>query len=846
MPLKIYTYANPYEINKEPYWNEIKDCVHFCVSQTMINGLEEIYKKDFSKHQLLTIRNFINSLYKNWEDIETNVNQIMEIDNAITKLKIYSNNVERSLRFNNKSIVKCIRLFMELGITYEEINIDTLTPEQKYLMEIFRIILSNNKSSFLFSHVNDLNSINSAITDAFKKKYKDISFLQNINKDTIVIHGIHQFSGSMLCAIEDLSLFKNVILLFNYQEQYKSIYQTWDNIYSLFEAKISKFTENQFIPMPLMIDSYSSNVLANSIGKLSNGEYYPLDSDILQDLEIIEFENLNEFAGYVTNIFEKARKISKGKNTPVLSFMAEQMYSASSKVNDILKAYFPEQFGERHFLDYPIGHFFVAVVNMWDNENCLVKVDDFSNLRECISSGIISENFNGELLNTFNQIETFIEKESTLVGIINRLKILKKLVNQNNTDRKRLDYCQVTKKEVHNLINALTELNTIIISFFCDFNNNHQNFKKFYSKIQEFISNRVQPLKELDDEMKIVLKKLLERLEKSNLPNTGTFICLKQTMNYYLSQDENLFKSANWIVRDFEQIEGDILRSYNQDANKTCYHFCCLSDKDIYSFKDEHLPYPLDIKFFNSCNNCDWKYQIFLKSKLEYKNFKKYALVYGLQFNRVGCKLSYIKNENNTTNDIFNMLKLLGIKVTKYVNTVNGYKIPSLDYPVESVSNKEFSSVDNIKWNTCRYRFALESIIQGGTIFHDRFLIHNYMKVLMSNVIRNKAYIENITKEDVIDAFNEINSIFRISNELEKTQLISEVYKNLPNYKNIGNTLMKLQEDFLLTKKLKYYTNNINFDELRFENKYYYNIKPEFCKNCGVKNICLQYHNLDD
>lgn len=848
MSLKIYTYANPYEINKEPYWNEIKDCVHFCVSQTMVNGLEDIYKKDFSKHQLLTIRNFINSLYKNWEDLETCVNQIMEVDNAITSLKINSNNVEnikRSLRFNNESIVKCIRLFMELGITYEDINIDILTQEQQYLMEIFKIILSNDKSSFLFSHVKDLNNINIAIENTFKNKYNDTEFLQNIDKDTIIIHGIHQFSGSMLCAIEDLSLFKNVILLFNYQEQYKSIYQTWDNVYSLFEAKISKFTENQFVPMALMVDSYSSNMLAHSIGKLYNGEYYPLSSDILQELKVIEFENLTEFAGYVANIFENAQKKAKGQKVPVLSFMSEQMYSASNKVNDILKAYFPEQFGERHFLDYPIGHFFVAIVNMWDNENHLVKVDDFSNLKECISSGIFPEDFKGELLNTFNQIETFIEKENTLMGIIDRLKTLKKLLNQNNIDRKRVDYCQVAKQEVTNLINTLNELNSIIMSFFNDFNDNQQNFKNFYLKVQRFISNQISPLKDLDDEMKTVIKKLLERLEKSNLPNKGTFICLKQTMNYYLSQDENLFKSANWIVRDFEQIDGDILRSYNQDATKTCYHFCCLSDKDIYSFKNERLPYPLDIKFFNACNNCDWKYQIFIKSKMEYKNFKKYALVYGLQFNRVGCKLSYIKSENNTTNDVFNILKLLDIKITRYVDTINGYKLPSLDYPIEDIHEKEFLIVDSIKWNTCKYRFALESIIQDGTVFHDRFLIHNYIKVLMTKYIKNNIGNENINIETVSKAFEEINRIFRISNELEKTQLVSEVQKNIYKYRYNRPELMELREDFLFSKNLKDYIriDNINFNELVSEKKFYYNIKKEFCDYCSVKNICLQYHN---
>lgn len=63
--------------------------------------------------------------------------------------------------------------------------------------------------------------------------------------------------------------------------------------------------------------------------------------------------------------------------------MEEQLYSASGKVNDILRAYFPEQFGERHFLDYPIGHFFVSTTNMWDYETKSVRIENFSDIKEC-------------------------------------------------------------------------------------------------------------------------------------------------------------------------------------------------------------------------------------------------------------------------------------------------------------------------------------------------------------------------------------------------------------------------------------------------------------------------------
>lgn len=175
-------------------------------------------------------------------------------------------------------------------------------------------------------------------------------------------------------------------MLFNYQKQYESIYQTWTNIYSLFEEGIKYSDEPEFKPVSLLIDSYPCNTLADNIGTLSNGKL-EVRPGILNNIEVIEFENTTEFAGYCAKLFENARKVNKhnGSHNPVLYDMSEQLYSASGKVNDILRAYFPEQFGERHFLDYPIGHFFVAVVEMWDNENECVKVEDMSLIKDCLN-----------------------------------------------------------------------------------------------------------------------------------------------------------------------------------------------------------------------------------------------------------------------------------------------------------------------------------------------------------------------------------------------------------------------------------------------------------------------------
>ena len=873
MGIKIYTYSNPYEIDCESFWNEIKDSAHFCVSQTMVNGMNQTYPLLKTRQATATIRTLINSLYENWEDINTNVKQIMEVDNAISELNYHSSsleNVKRSLLFNTKSIVACIRMFKELGIQSTLMTKDELNINQQHLIELYKIIDKNDNSAFCFSRVDSQEMIEKAIDAAlmYRKEHVDLAA---IDRNKIVIHGVHQFTPAMLCAIEDISKYKEVILLFNYQKQYASVYETWMNIYSIFDLPINNQSVNQFTPMPLLVSSYKSNVLADYIGHLSNGEFIEKNK-VLNDLEVIEFDNTTEFANYVAMLFDKAKKKNEktGNVNDPLNFMEEHLYSACGKVNDILRAYFPDQFGERHFLDYPIGHFFVASTNMWDAESKTVKVDNFSDIRECLNSGIISESSPGQLVSTFNMIEPYIEKENTICGIKTKLNQLIKYANKKHEDKDKVGYFTVELSLLQELKKALDELESIINSFFEDFDNETDNFSRFYKKIRKFIISRVQDMSELDDEMHTVIEKLLERLEKSDLPEKGTFNSLKQTMSYYLSQDENVARGARWIVRNFDQIDGDILRSAYQDPEKVCYHFCCLSDKDICSGKDERLPWPLDIKFFEySYQALDWKYQIFLKSKMEYRNFKRYALLYGLEFNRVGCKLSYVRTEENKDNDLFYMLTLLGVKIRKYSSfNSNDYlerlTIESSEDEVEEVVQL-ISNEDRRKLKLCPYRFALEGIEQGKTIFRDRFLIHTYLKILISNStkkeLNGKPYNDEKIKQVIEDKYEVIEARFRISDELEKTQIISTVYKDIYKFidsmkkYNKNRTAFPVIPNWKLEEmKLSEYFLNINQKHISEEpiddeikeaimKKNFYCIHGAHCMYCASKDVCLEYRS---
>ena len=147
-------------------------------------------------------------------------------------------------------------------------------------------------------------------------------------------------------------------MLFNYQQQYKEIYQTWLDVYSCFDLTIKSQTDHEFHPNTLLQMSYRSNLLADTLARLAEGELIEKNEELSQ-IKVWEFDNITEFSGYVAKFYEEAKRKYDADGKPEgrspLAYMSEQFYGAENSVNDILKVYFPEQFKERHFLAYPIA-----------------------------------------------------------------------------------------------------------------------------------------------------------------------------------------------------------------------------------------------------------------------------------------------------------------------------------------------------------------------------------------------------------------------------------------------------------------------------------------------------------
>lgn len=90
----------------------------------------------------------------------------------------------------------------------------------------------------------------------------------------------------------------------------------------------------------------------------------------------------------------------------------------------------------------------------------------------------------------------------------------------------------------------------------------------------------------------------------------------------------------DWIVKNFEQIDGDILQSrgqFEQDAGcgrpiRKTYHFACLSDRDMNRRVNDLLPWPLTEDYLREAYSpVDLPYQVYYTALCERGGFLRYG-----------------------------------------------------------------------------------------------------------------------------------------------------------------------------------------------------------------------------
>lgn len=815
MAYKIYTYTDPYSLNKAVFWDEIKSLPHFCVSRTLVNGFVDVMQ-DNIEGLICQLDDFVNSeqVYRNWTDnISLRIKQYSYLTSIFKNLlakKVIDESFFSSLQQNQNYFLDAIRLFIELNISASVLHPNLANREQRLFIYVLKQIQTGGKGLFNFPQTPELFKIKTIINslaekelaDFNDKKHRETSYVKakrawlersiQITKaselTSIVIHGVHQFSPSQLRLIIDLeNMGLEIIFLFNYQKKFSEIYSSWDYIYRYFNSPMQHDTNvTEYKPKSLQ---NKSNALGTALGELCEGRFRKNDPtfhtqyELYQNCEMREFGNVTEYATFVSSQFDKAlNKFYDGLSvmeranrvfdtSAVLRLLDEQVYTANRDVHSLLKIYYPQFSKDRHFLSYPIGQFFSAIYRLWNWESGEIDFD-LSAIKECLSSGILSSGTAEQLLRTAYHIDIILDgitsytefcdkvadKYSTLYDEV----IVSKVDDRAFSLRQLSIYNQykIKKADFQSLISAINELNTIAVFLFSNGSSREDyiNFGTHFGNLEEFIKKRQPEL--ANEEERLLISALLHRFEqiKNTASNfSGTFNDLRNGLYYYLKQ-KNDEHQVDWIVKNFEQIDGDILQSKGQfeRGEKKVYHFACVSDKDISCPINELLPWPLtDTFILKAYSPIDLQFQVYYAALGERSNFLRYALFYGLYFNRCDVRLSYVKQYGEETTEPYVLLKILGILPIPIPEDIVTESVDMLiKYNAAELSGVKYDRFQMTSMFLCPYRYFLEYVMSNDPVIEGTFLYQKlYENILVENTWKK---IQGNQKQAIIKRLDDI------------------------------------------------------------------------------------------
>lgn len=621
--MRVIGYNDPRKLNEIDDWKELREYDHFCISQTLVQGLSREFGRTEFK-VLTTIDKLIKKFYREWYDNpEKDVKHFLDIRRYIEEIQ--NPKLKKSFMENKTDVYNSIRFLIECEISSNELENDRLTDEKIEFLKIYKKIeQSTDWAEFKELDYKTIYSLKEAIKEIVidevereidkksREGIKGIEFSNLINEDKklylndiirkldikikksseekgkrqkrlkerlemykeilvnyenkeinkVIFHGIHQFTPIVLKLIRYLE--KNnieVIFLINYNENFTRIYSTWDKVYRWTGCTIEKNITKY---------KYDQLQIAKNYAAIVEGKFDELTEE--SNIVIDKFDNYTEMGHYIADKYEKAKDSIDGKFDPakVLANMEEQFYSVDgTNINNILQVYFPEQFEQKHFLSYPVGQLILAIYNLWDENKNEIRMKE-SAIRECLSTNIWT-NRNKESLYTpieiFEMIKVyFSDLEENKVDIyIQRIQELKgkiRKINNIKDESRKNDYKRLGFYRV--TINEVEYFERIILELKKIIetlmgDGKDVNMMQHYKNLLSLIGEKINSNN--DESLKKEIN-FVREIDKriSKLDSTSNeSIAAIKETLHFYLAQNKSEDSSSWIVRDFNQIDGGVL-----------------------------------------------------------------------------------------------------------------------------------------------------------------------------------------------------------------------------------------------------------------------------------------------
>jgi DNA polymerase III delta prime subunit len=224
--------------------------------------------------------------------------------------------------------------------------------------------------------------------------------------------------------------------------------------------------------------------------------------------------------------------------------------------------------------------------------------------------------------------ENFIERNGKLLGGL-----------------KAIGYFSRDNKDIDKLIKYLQLLNELSISIFVQ-ENDQISFNTHFKHLMEVLAGTVNDSALVHKSEIQLVQELLAALRTPDRKDVvGDFSDVRDALTFFLHQSKG-DESSNWIVRNFEQLDGAVLLADFSKARE--YHFALLSMKNMTRNAKDELPWPLTEELFYGYDcQLESSIQACALSNKERANFLKYSLFYAAFFFRKRVTFSYIVNQND-------------------------------------------------------------------------------------------------------------------------------------------------------------------------------------------------------
>jgi len=798
MKREIYTYTDIRQLRGADYYSELKKYPQITVSTDLQKGLKgsnirESFGGVFRSGHLTGLLSEDNPVIHDFKYISEVILPKWTADTTKFRETIVLSEFFRmriskadrnekeknwlmACRKNISSILSAIILLEECGISPNEIDAGEDVTLGLFL-EAWDYLVEHDAPSV---NPDDMNIKKfREIMEGLKSKEKWGSIFNKLygskHPQKLILHGFYYFTPLQYRIFNLMEKQgTELVFLFPYDERYQFVNEIWTLTYA---------EENGFPPKSDWHIMRSDK--EESIGEIFEGNNVPL----VNKLSIKRYDSIIEFADDIKRIKQNGYAL----------------YSTNfHTANAILRDFYPEEYGDRKLLSYPIGQFVNTLNHMWDDDRQTIILDEDS-LIECFSSGwLMISNVSGKqymqdlmyVLPFFSGCETIVEWEERIGQLESIQKtILEQFYENLDSDEAVARWQQVMGNplnqfspfsvDIKKLSTILALIKQLLEMAKELFGTNQPVRVKDHMNKLDYVLKRYEVSGDLYDEELKLVEEIFEKLDDPiNATAKGYPSDIAAALNIYLTgrlDESEIQMNRVGLVMPMYQVDAAVIK------NNSKVHVC-FCDIDSMPGKKKHYVWPLNTgvieNVYAAKSDEDKKIVAAMKHVMEDSAATNRYFIYSALKNR-DVELSYIANmrgEPKTPSPYIVMLEnALSLDAKKaWKNHFISYSsVDAVEYAQNRIKDYDRKRMPELvprearmDYAICPMKYILSYVVEKHPTYSNTFH-QNYAINGLIAAIKALTLDEGISQDDI---YENVIELFPHMRSVEKRQVKDYIY----------------------------------------------------------------------